>query len=152
MVPEEVSLKSNSVSRSPRLEWGHTLALLLTGSREKNIQPFKCSVLLGESLTSWCNEGKEMGLRGQVQGNGKERRRGTVSITFLFGWQETFKLVWLLLKSQPWGYMQASFFHQMLSFWVQKGLLIILIKGGQWIRETIRCMRVLAKDLNLGCL
>lgn len=53
---------------------------------------------------------------------------------------------------QPWCYMQASSFYQMLSFCVQKGLLIILIKGGQWIQETIRYMRVLGTDLSLGCL
>lgn len=71
---------------------------------------------------------------------------------FFFGWQETFKLLQLLLKLQPWGYMQASFFYQMLSFWVQKGLLITLIKGDQWIQKTVRCMRVLGADLSLGCL
>lgn len=32
-------------------------------------------------------------------------------------------------------------FYQMLSFWVQEGLLITLIKGGQWTWETVRCMR-----------
>lgn len=32
------------------------------------------------------------------------------------------------------------------------GLLIILIKGGQWIQETVTCMRALGTDLSLCCL
>lgn len=56
------------------------------------------------------------------------------------------------LKLQLWGYRQVSFFYEMLSFCVQKELLIIWIKEGQWIQETIRCMRVLGTDLRLGCL
>lgn len=71
---------------------------------------------------------------------GEEGRRGKASDVFLFECEEAFKLVGLLLKLQLWGYMQASFFYHMLSFWVQKGLLILLIKGGQWIQETLRCM------------
>lgn len=70
----------------------------------------------------------------------EEGRRGKASGVFLFECEEAVKLVGLLLKLQPWGYMQASFFYHMLSCWVQKGLLILLIKGGQWIQEALKCM------------
>lgn len=49
---------------------------------------------------------KETGQSGQAQGSGKggSGKRRKAAVAFPFGWQETFKLLQLILKRQPWGY------------------------------------------------
>lgn len=154
MVLKGSSTGGDPVSWFPRTERGHSLALLLTSpalplsqtnSREKEL---RFRVVCHADV----KEGRRWDWLARYRVQWREGRRGRpLSYSFLIG--KNFKLVQPSeLKLQPWGYRQVSFFYEMLSFCVQKELLIIWIKEGQWIQETIRCMRVLGTDLRLGCL
>lgn len=139
MVLKGSSTGGDPVSWFPRTEGGHSLALLLT------------SPALPLSQTN--SREKELRFRVVCHADVKEGRRWDWLARYRVQLAKNFKLVQPSeLKLQPWGYRQVSFFYEMLSFCVQKELLIIWIKEGQWIQETIRCMRVLGTDLRLGCL
>lgn len=156
-------LVSCPVSSSLKPEWGlltvhrvKFLPLLLTSASlpfsltwKKAIQAFKCSVLLRGSIKCWCKGGEEVELSSQMQGKrrneGKERQRGGRHLVSFWmarslqtGSTAPEAAILGLFASLQTSPLSST---RCFSFWVQKGLLIILIKGGQWTEKTVRCMR-----------